>query len=251
MSRAISAADRRRLISVLRWDWSNQFRQNMVSATILSTAALLAIALLAPSRPLAPEHTTLLLLIDPAAVGLGFVGAAIFLERSAGVIQAIGAAPSPLWIYVASKSLLFGGIGTAAGLLVAFAATDFWSQGGIGAAAATVAGLVLSNFCGALFGLGMATHARSMNGFLMRTGFASTPLALPPALMLIYGQDAAHPLIWLIPSAPMTYLFAIGGGAPGSAAGVVASTALLALWTALSWRFALRGLSGLLARGGA
>ena len=247
----MNAAAGRRLASFIRWDWANQSRQNMIAATALSTAALCAVALLAPQRPLPPQIAALLILIDPAAVGLGFVGAAAFLERSSGVLHAIGAAPTPLSVYLASKTVVFAAIGSVSGLIVAAAATDLWAQTGFGAPLVMALALIATNVCATLFGLGLACGAPSMNAFLLRAGVVSLPLALPPLFLLAGGIQALSPALWAIPSAPMAYLFAVGAGAEGGVAGLALSALLLIFWTALAWRFARRGLARLLRGGGA
>lgn len=236
----------RRLIAFLRWDWANQSRQNMVAATVFSTAALCLLATLAPSRPLAPALTTLLLLADPAAVGLGFVGAAIFLERSAGVIAALGASPSPRWVYIAAKAVLFGVIGTVSGLLVAGLATALWAETGLAGAALTAAGLALANVAAVLLGVGLAAGAPSMNAFLLRVAVATLPLAAPPILLLSGGLESFAAPLWAIPSTPATYLLAVGAGAEGSLIGLAAALTLSLVWIALAWRYAAKGLRRLL-----
>lgn len=239
-------ANLRRLGAFLRWDWANQSRQNMVAATVFSTAALALLALLAPSRPLEPALTALLLIADPAAVGLGFVGAAIFLERAAGVTAALGAAPSPRWVYIASKALLFAAIGTVSGMLVAAVATALWSETGLAGVLLTAFGLILANACAVLFGIGLAAGAPSMNAFLLRTGIATLPLAAPPLILLFGGVEMFGPLLLAVPSAPMTYFFAVGAGAPIAGGQLLLATALLLVWTALAWRFARAGLDRLM-----
>ncbi|MEM9726540.1 MAG: hypothetical protein AAF909_13915 [Pseudomonadota bacterium] len=242
-------SDGARLAAFIRYDWINQTRQNMVAATVLSTLALCGVVLLAGDA-LTPGAAALLIFIDPASVGLGFVGAAVFLERATGVLLALGATPARPALYVISKCAVFCAIGVGSGMIVAAVITDFWRDGPggaagplPGAAAILFATLILANAAATLFGLGLACGAPSMNAFLLRSGLASIALAPPIVAQAALGPGAlAHPLHWLFPSAPFAHLLAVGVGEPVSMATAAAGLGAL-FWTVLAAAFALHGVS--------
>ncbi|MHB1329658.1 MAG: fluoroquinolone export ABC transporter permease subunit [Gemmatimonadales bacterium] len=99
----MNAARLRRLVV---WDIRVQLREHIYAFTAFTTAAFAVVAYLLPAD--APvSFVTGILFLDPAVVGVGFVGALILLERSQQTLPALAVTPASPAEYVVAKLLTF------------------------------------------------------------------------------------------------------------------------------------------------
>lgn len=203
------------------WDVALLNRSRFIAATIFATVFLCVFAVLAPQRPLAPPWAALLIFLDPAVVGLTFVGGFILLERGAGTLAALGATPLTGSVYVASKVIVFTAMGVAAGFTVAWAAT-----GGVFNSALMAAALALSNAVCVLLGFLVAAPARSVNAFLRNLIILVLILALPLAGFFGLAPTPIDRVLMIIPSYAILILLKAGAGGAVS----LSAAALAGLW---------------------
>ena len=225
-----------KVLHLLRWDVDMQIRGNVYAATAFSTAVLCGVAVLLPFDPLPTEAAAFLVFADPAAVGLAFVGAVIFLEKAANTLSAVSVMPMPGWMYVLSKVISLTFLGVISGVAVAWFASD-----GAFDTFYMMTALVLSNAVAVLIGFALVARAKSMNEFLVRVIIAITIGYLP---LLAFFSVIGGPIdtaMRLIPSYPMLILLEAGIDPDVvSEADKVFSIAYLCAWIIVGWLWSLR-----------
>lgn len=228
---------------LLRWDAALQVRSHFATATAIVAAMFCAAALLYPEKPAPLKLATLLIFMDPAVVGVTFVGAQILMERTAGALSAVMTTPLRPAPYIAAKVVSLTTLGAAAGATIALVAAPARID-----PLHLSFGLFLTNAFGVLLGLALVARAASVNALLRNIAIVSVALALP---LVAYFNLAPAPLaraMAVVPTGAMLNLIEAGlseGGAPLSAL-------YLAAWCAALWRIAVADYaSGRLARGSA
>ena len=126
------------------------------------------------------------ILTDPAAMGLFFMGAMVMLEKSQRVHNALAVSPVRVWEYIAAKAVALMAIGLVAGLVIgAYAGLPM-----LGVLLAVLLGSVLFS----LLGMVVATRSVSLNQFLI----LSVPFELITfAPALLYWFHAVQSPLWL------------------------------------------------------
>jgi len=126
------------------------------------------------------------ILTDPAAMGLFFMGAMVMLEKSQRVHNALAVSPVRVWEYITAKAVALMGIGLVVGLVVgAYAGLPL-----LGVLLSVLLGSILFS----LLGMVVATRSISLNQFLI----FSVPFELvtfTPALL--YWFHAVQSPLWL------------------------------------------------------
>lgn len=205
-----------RLRSLLMGDVRFQFKYGFYFLYLLFS--LLYVALLSAF----PEEwriaaAALMILTDPAAMGLYFMGAILFYEKSERVLDSLAVSPVRPLEYVLSKLFSIGLISTIAGLTIGAA-------GGVGGQPLCFSvGLLLCSCLFSAIGLLLACKTSTLNQFILATVPAELA-AFFPALFWLFGNRT--PLYLLHPGVCMVAL-ATGEDHPAAA--------LLSLlfWTAL------------------
>lgn len=220
------------LLLMLRWDLDLQARHHILTANLISTAFLAAFVMILPT-PLDPKVASLFIFLDPALIGLSFVGAIILMEKAARVHLAMGVTPSEPWVYVASKIITLSVGGLLSGLAVAYAAY----RGAFDWPMMLIA-LTLSNSVAVLIGFGIVARARSMNDLMVKLIYVSTALFVP--ILAHFAIIPAAPVAW-IPSYAMLVLLD-AGGSPGlvPTAHWLTAAGYLLIWILLGSMWALR-----------
>ncbi|MEL7486728.1 MAG: hypothetical protein AAGJ87_05865 [Pseudomonadota bacterium] len=231
------------LRTMLRWDYQLLLRSHFVVATVLTTAFLCGAAALIPVDPLPAKLVATLIFLDPAVIGMTFVGAFVLLEKGAHTLSALGVSPLRARDYVASKIIAFSSLGAVGGLIVALVARGLALNIPL-----LLAMLLLSNVVAVEIGFLLVARSRSVNGFLRNSIIASFALAAP--LAGFWG--AAPPLVDLalmaVPSYAMLVAFEAGVSGPSVAAAV--SAVYLAALAVVLWCMCLRDYEGRLVRSG-
>lgn len=163
----------------------------------------------------------LLVFADPAAMGLFFMGAVILLEKSQRVNSSLAVSPVTSRAYLLSKSISFMLAGLLVGIIIAFASGHSLSP-------FALTGLAGASLLFSMWGLLIATKARSLNQFII----LSLPVEIlisGPAFFFPFGK-LTHPVWILHPGqAAMRLLFLTGGVSSSLGAGNAGTEVLAAL----------------------
>jgi len=227
----------RRLRELLRWELVLQRRSYLYPATAVSTGLICAFVLLLPGGPLSPRLAAFFVFLDPATIGLAFVGAMVLTEKGRGTLDALAVTPLRTAEYVGAKTLSLTLVALASGLIVAHVAT-----GGGHDLSRQLPALALSSSVAVLLGLASVAKARSMNHLVVILLAVSTVLylplpghfgALPTAVRWIFAVVPSHAMLVLLTDAAMP-------GAASPPARVVASL-YLGAWIGVGWWWTVRG----------
>ena len=180
--------------TTLGWELSLQSRSFIYPATVVSTLMICGFIVALPVEQLPVEWATFFIFLDPAMIGLSFVGAIILMEKSEGTIGALGVTPMKPGMYIAVKVVSLTLVTFASGLAVAYVASDGFLVVRI------LVTLALSSTVAVLVGFACAARAPSMNKLTITLLWVSM-IAYAP-LLTHFGvlPDAVTPAIALIPS---------------------------------------------------
>lgn len=230
----------RAFVRLLRQDLTLQARSFIYPATLVSTAMICGFVALLPVSPPPPRLAAFFVFMDPATIGLSFVGAMVLMEKTQGTLFALGVTPAKPWAYVAAKTVSLTLLTFASSLVVVHFAT-----GGAFDLMRQLVALTLCSTVAVLIGLLCVARAASMNQLVVTLLWVNTLLYVP--LLSHFGVlgDALTPLVAPIPSYAM--LVALEASVdPGSASTLAQASAALYLtaWIWIGWRWALRELVG-------
>lgn len=223
------------LLKMLLWDVRIQARHNIFTANIFSTAAICGFIFLLPISPLPANLGIMLIFMDPALIGLSFVGAIVLAEKSTKVLSAINMTPTPSWVYVMSKIITFAISGTLAGMVIAYVALETYDP-------LLMAGvMLLSNCVAVLIGFALVARSQSMNALMIYLLYISTLFFVP--LLDLYGvtPEWSKWLMAIIPSHAM--LLSIKGAYdPSSITSVewIYAISYQVLWLFAAWKWSLK-----------
>jgi ABC-type Na+ efflux pump permease subunit len=221
---------------LLRLDLTLQARSFLYPATVVSTAMICGFILLIPTRPLPPQLTALFVFMDPAIIGLSFVGAMVLMEKAQGTLFALGVTPVESGAYVAAKTVSLTTLTFASSFVVVLVAT----RGAFDPLRGIIA-VALSSTVVVLIGLICVARAASMNHLLATLLWVTTLLYLPLLDRFDILPGFLTPLVALIPSYAMLLLLEASADAGSVALMAQAGSALfLAAWVWVGWRRTVR-----------
>jgi fluoroquinolone transport system permease protein len=217
------------------WDIGLQLRSMVYTATVVSTAVICGFILILPVEQLSSHWATFFIFMDPATIGLSFVGAVVLMEKAQGTIVALGVTPMRPWIYVASKILSLSLLTFASGLVVAYVATDDF------ALPRMLLALALSNIIAVLIGFACVARAPSMNKLMITLLWVATLAYIPLLAHFDLLPDVLVPVVALIPSYAIlvAVLLAVDPAAVSPSAELYAY-GYLVVWCGIGWWWALR-----------
>ncbi len=230
----------RGFVSLLRLDLVLQTRSFLYPATAVSTLMICLFIMLLPDRPASPELVAFLVFMDPATIGLSFVGAMVLVEKSQGTLLALDLTPTLPQAYVSAKAISLTLLTFVSSLVVVLVAT----AGAFDLIRQLVA-LSLCSVVAVLMGLVCVARARGMNHLVVRLLGVTTLLYLPllPHFGVVGG--ASGMALGLIPSyAMLTVLRASVDPATVSLVGQGLAVAYLVVWAAALWRWTMREFEG-------
>ncbi len=212
------------LLRLVLWDVRVQSRERIYLFTGFTTAAFaVVVALLPENTP--PTVVTAILLLDPAIVGLGFVGGLILLERSQHLPPALAVTPAAPADHVLAKLGTFAGLTVAGGLAIVIVA--WWPTPSVALLLRMALALTFTGVLAVLGGLVMVATANSLNHLIARAFPVSIIVDLPLLAQfgivegwlawVLFGLNPGHAmllaLLWAAdPSAvtPAELLYAFG-----------------------------------------
>lgn len=232
--------------SLLRLELTLQRRSFLLPATAVSTAAICGFVLLLPSRPLSPRLAAFFVFMDPATIGLSFVGAMVLAEKAQGTLRALGVAPVSPSAYVGAKTVSLTLLTFASSVTVVWVATGGAFDPGRGLLALTLCSAVA-----VLIGLFCVARAASMNQLVMTLLWVTTLLYLP--LLGHFGVLPAALGAVLAPIPSYAMLTALAASVDPESVPVhaqAASAAYLAAWIWVGWRWTTRAFERVVVTGG-
>jgi fluoroquinolone transport system permease protein len=225
------------MVQTVRWDLKLQSRSFIYPATVVSTALICGFILVLPVAELSVEWATFFIFMDPAMIGLSFVGAIVLMEKSEGTIFAVGVTPMHPAVYVASKTFTLTLLAFASGLIVAYVAADtvvLWRL---------VVALALSSTLAVLIGLACVARVPTMNKLMITLLWVEVIILIPVLAHFEVLPEGLTPLVALIPS--YAILLAIGLSMDSAPSTISGWTEIYAygyqlLWCCAGWFWALR-----------
>lgn len=226
----------RGLAPLFRLELKLQVRSFVIPATAVSTAMICGFVLVLPTRPLSARLTAFLVFMDPATIGLSFVGAMVLAEKAQGTLSALGVTPVRPAAYVGARTASLTLLTFASSLAVVYVATA-----GAFDLPRLLPALTLCSAVAVLIGLFCVARAASMNQLVVTLLWVTTLLYAP--LLGHFGAVPDSLAAWLapIPSyAMLTALSASVDPASVSTPAQLASALYLMGWVWMGWRWTLR-----------
>jgi len=221
---------------LLRLELTLQARSFIYPATVVSTAMICAFVFLLPLKPLSPRLSAFFVFMDPATIGLSFVGAMVLMEKAQGTLAALGVTPLRPAAYVGAKTVTLTLISFASGLVVAYVAT----RGAFDLTRLLLA-LALSSAVMVLIGLACVARAASMTQLVVKLLWVSTVLYLPLLTHFGVGPSAMAAILAIIPSHAM--LVALTAAVTPDSISLLEqliAALYLGLWVWVGWSWTLR-----------
>jgi ABC-type Na+ efflux pump permease subunit len=226
----------RGFVPMLRLELKLQARSFIVPATVVGTALICGVVLVLPSRPLEPRLTAFFVFMDPATIGLSFVGAMVLAEKAQGTLAALGVTPLRPAAYVGARTAALTLLTLASSLVVVYVAS-----GGAFDPLRQLPALALCSAVAVLIGLFCVARAASMNQLVVKLLWVTTLLYVP---LLAHFGVLPQPLATVLAPIPSyAMLTALTASVdPGSVSGTAqaASALYLVAWIWMGWRWSVR-----------
>lgn len=227
------------LASTLRWDLVVQSRSFVYPATVFSTLVICGFVMLLPLAQIPASLAAFFVFMDPATIGLSFVGAIVLMEKTQGTLQAITVTPLRPSVYVCSKVISLTLPAFAAGAVVAWLVADHGFR-----PLAMLTAIGLSSLVAVLVGFRCVARAPSMNRLMITLLWVSTLGYLP---LLAHFELVPPALGWVLAAVPSYAMLVVLEAAfvdPGAAGEpgleVVGAYLYLILWGVLGWFWSVR-----------
>lgn len=212
-----------RVKSLISGDIRFQFKYGFYLVYAFFTAVYVSLFYIFP-QSWRGKAASIMILSDPAAIGLFFMGAIVLFEKSERVLNAIAVSPVKTGEYIASKVVSLGIISAAVGLVIAMSA-------GVENLGAVLAGILLGSAFFTLVGLTVASRITSLNQFLAVT-IPVEIIAFVPPLLYLFGYGGK--LMLLHPGCEIISLIS------AEPEFMVLKTVLLCAWIAAAYFMTLR-----------
>jgi|GEM_PF-1336782 len=154
----------RTLPRLVVWDLKMQARENIYQFTVLTTLAFSTILWLLP-KPAPASIVTGVLFLDPAVVGLSFVGAIVLMERSQNTLAALAVSPARPADYVLAKVVTLTLLTVAGGM--ALVCVAYWPLP-LAKAIRFIIAMAFTGTLGVVGGILVVITANSLNHFIAR-----------------------------------------------------------------------------------
>lgn len=181
-----AATARRRLLSLTLGELRFAAKYGILALYGLITAIYLVLLHYTPSaaRPLSGG---IIILTDPAAMGLFFMGAMVLLEKSQRVNCALAVSPVRAGEYIAAKALALCGLGLVVALIVGAAAGN--------PTLGVILSVVLGSLLFTMLGMMVACQSGSLNQFLLYSVPVELVTFVPAVFYWFHGLTSP---LWLL-----------------------------------------------------
>jgi len=169
------------LKSMLKWELTLQSRNRIIHVA-LASVILYFVVLNALPRLNTDDVLTMLLFMDPALVGITFIGVLVLFEKTENTLQALNITPMEPREYLLTKIISLTLISIAAALIFTLL---IYVGFGVGFnVLLLLAGITLTSVFLILLGFLLVSRYSSINEYLVVMGGAMVVLILPPMLYL-------------------------------------------------------------------
>ena len=185
-----------RLKNLIRQDICFQYKYGFYMVYVILVILYLCILYALPEgiREIAVK---IMILTDPAAMGLFFMGAIFMLEKSQRVLNSIAVSPVRTWEYIMSKAISIGLIS-----IVVAAVLSFLS--GVDNLIGILIGTLLGSVIFTMLGLLIALKTSTLNSFMVCT-VPIEVIFFTPALLYLFGVRS--PFLLLHPACSVMHLY--------------------------------------------
>ncbi|MCM1174919.1 MAG: ABC transporter permease [Blautia sp.] len=168
-----------RMKNLTLWSIKLQKKYGFYLLYVLLTALYLLVLWLIPEQ-WEQNIAALIIFLDPAAMGLFFMGAIVLLEKSQRLPGAMAVSPIQEWEYIAANTVSMGIISVLVGAVI-----------GVAAHVPNIFTLILGTVLAAVFftmsGIVIATKITDLNQFVLSTMPVLLIGAVPPVIYLVGG----------------------------------------------------------------
>ncbi len=195
-----------RLLMLLRWETTVQFRQGIFYAAAFVAAVWVLMLYWVPDAGIEPLLVSILF-IDLGVFGFFFMPGLYYLEKNERVLEGLVVTPLRSWEYLIAKAVVLSvaafAVGVAVTLLVYGAALNWlWF----------VIAMLAMSYPLSLLGFVIAARYNGISEYLVPGAFFLAIMQIP---LLTYFDVVPGPLLYLLPSGPgMILLTASFGDAP-------------------------------------
>lgn len=222
-----------RISAALRFDIQFQYRHGFHAVYLLVTV-IYALFLRSLPEVAAVKLLPVILLTDPAMLGLLFIGALLLLEKESGTVQTLFVTPLRLKEYLFSRLLSLGLISWITSLAITTAVYGIRFS-----LILLSAGILLTAWIATLTGIALASRAANLNRFLVPAAGWITLACLP--LLEHFGLFFT-PLFYLFPTYAALLLLR-GSIGQVSHAETIYALLSLTLWLFPAWKLAVHSFS--------
>lgn len=163
------------LLRLVLWDVRVQARERIYLFTAFTTAAFAVVVALLPENA-SPSVVTAILLLDPAIIGMGFVGGLVLLERAQHLPPALAVTPAAPADFVLAKLVTFAALTVAGGIAIVLVA---WWPPSSALLLRMMLALAFTGILAVLGGFVMVATAHSLNHLIARALPVSIIVELP------------------------------------------------------------------------
>ena len=210
-----------KIIKLLRGDIYFQYKYGFYLLYAFFTCVYIAILHLLPNS-WHQVASALIIISDPALIGLVFIGAIVLFEKSERVLNSIAVSPINVHQYIISKIVSITIVSLLSGLFIAYAGAEIIFL------PTFILGITLGSILFSLIGLIISTNSPTLNAFILRITPIMT-LATLPVVMYLMGYK--HWSMQLFPSVSIINLIL------NSVDLGVISILILTLWIAISYYY--------------
>jgi len=231
----------KQLKTMIKWEFILQSRYRIIHLSLLSVVVYF---LALKTIPLVDSEffRTMYLFLDPALIGIFFVGALVLFEKTENTLQALTVTPMETRNYLLAKIISLTSLSLVAALLFMFLV-----QGFAFSYIHLFLGIALTSVFLILLGFILASRSKSLNEYLLAVIGINLLLFIPPLLhMASFYRSTAF---YLLPSLAS---FLLLQGVLGEVAllDFVYSISYLSLWTGLCYILAKRAFYRYIVMGG-
>lgn len=176
-----------RLLHLIKAEFFFLWKQGIVSLYVIFTLIYLFLLMLLPES-IRETATIILVLTDPAAMGLYFMGAVVLLEKSQRIHHSLAVSPLKTGEYIGAKIIAFVILGVVVGVIL-------FLYSGAKNFPLILCGIILASALFSCLGLYFASKAGTLNRFVIDTIPVEIVVFVPAILYLF---DVIHSDWWIL-----------------------------------------------------
>ncbi len=221
-----------RVLGLIFWEVRLQARYYIYAGSVVVVALVSGMVAVTPVE-LPAEMVAVLLLSESAILAFFLVGVLVLMEETEGTLSALGAAPTPPWIFVLARTVSLSVLAVAGGYVLI--ALDFRGRADPGL---VLLALTLTSVMAVLGGFVVVAGKQTIDAYLGR----AVPLMVIFALPVIGFTGIVDRGVMAILPTHASLLFFVGAFEPAavSRAEWIYAVSYLVVWIVITWFWALR-----------